>query len=123
MNLKYTETGLWLETIEDTTRVGLSVKGQDDVGEVMFVELPKFDKKINKGENLLSVEGAKAVTEILVPFSGKVKKVHKELEENPALLNSIRQEDNWLVEFTDIQDLDKNSLSEEPWFGHKPEGK
>lgn len=116
MAVYYTESGLWLEEITDGYRLGLSEKGQDDVGEVMFAELPEFGETLKKGDNLLSVEGAKAVTEILVPMSGAVKQVHTELEDDLTLINSADRSQNWILELTDVSDLDETELSDNPWF-------
>lgn len=116
MTVKYTESGLWIEELTDGYRLGLSEKGQDDVGEVMFLELPEFGESLTKGDNLLSVEGAKAVTELTVPMTGKVKKIHKELEDRTDLINSTDRAENWILELTDVQDLEEDKLSEDPWF-------
>lgn len=105
MTVKYHQTGLWIEQRASTYRIGLSEKGQDDIGEVMFVELPEFEGKLAEGDVLLGVEGAKAVTEILSPLNGQIKDVHKNLVEEPELLNSEDKEDNWIIE------LDMNDSS------------
>src|SRR5699024_664200 len=98
MTIKYTKSGLWVEKLEDSYCLGLSVKGQDDVGDVMYAELPDIerDSHLTKDENLLSVEGAKAVTEIVSPLSGTVKDVHKEVEDDTELLNSTDRAENWI---------------------------
>jgi len=121
MTIKYTKSGLWIEKLEDFYRLGLSVKGQDDVGDVMYAELPDFESenRLNKDENLLGVEGAKAVTEIVSPFTGTVKDVHKEVEDNTELLNSTDRAENWIVELTDVEDYDSEALSDDPWFGEE----
>ncbi|MDN6194871.1 MAG: glycine cleavage system protein H [Atopostipes suicloacalis] len=116
MAVKYTESGLWIEEIEEGYRIGLSEKGQDDVGEVTYAELPEFDKDLKKGENLLGVEGAKAVTEIVLPMSGSVSKIHKELEDDTDLLNSIDRSKNWILELTNVYDLNEKDLADDPWF-------
>jgi len=117
MTVKYTKSGLWIEELEDTYRIGLSEKGQDDVGDVMFVELPNFGDDIDIGANLLGVEGAKAVTEITSPVSGSVENVHKELEDESELLNSEDRTDNWIIELTDVLGFNSAELGEDPWFG------
>src|SRR5690625_1908020 len=122
MTVKYTKTGLWIEKLEVNYRLGLSEKGQDDVGEVMFVELPEFGSRIEEGDNLISVEGAKAVTEIVSPVSGLVENVHKTLEDNVDLLNSTDRSDNWIIELTNVEGFESEQLSDDPWFGEgKPE--
>lgn len=119
MTIKYTKTGLWVEKLEDTYRIGLSEKGQDDVGDVMFVELPNFGDNIEVGDNLIGVEGAKAVTEITAPISGSVENVHKELEDKTELLNSTDQNENWIVELSDVLGFQSAEFSEDPWFGEE----
>ncbi|SHE30781.1 glycine cleavage system H protein [Atopostipes suicloacalis DSM 15692] len=121
MTIKYTKSGLWVEKLEDSYCLGLSVKGQDDVGDVMYAELPDIerDSHLTKDENLLSVEGAKAVTEIVSPLSGTVKDVHKEVEDDTELLNSTDRAENWIVELTDVAGYDSEDLSDDPWFGEE----
>lgn len=121
MTIKYTKSGLWVEKLEDSYRLGLSVKGQDDVGDVMYAELPDIerDTHLTTDENLLSVEGAKAVTEIVSPLSGTVKDVHKEVEDDTELLNSTDRAENWIVELTDVAGYDSEDLSDDPWFGEE----
>lgn len=115
MNLKYTESGLWIEKIENGYRIGLSEKGQSDVGEVMYLELPEFGEKLEKGDNLLSVEGSKAVTELVVPMTGSVQKIHKKLEDNTDLINSDNHSENWIVELSNVTAFDEAELRDDPW--------
>ena len=115
MSYKYIESGLWIEEIEDGYRIGLSEKGQDDLGEVMFVELPEFGERMKKGDSLISVEGSKAVTELVVPMSGTVGKVHKELEDSPELMNSSNTDEIWILELSDIADFDETEFTTDPW--------
>lgn len=117
MTIKYTKSGLWIEKLEDSYRLGLSEKGQDDVGEVMYAELPDFGNRIEKGDNFLGVEGAKAVTEIVSPLTGTIENVHKELEDDTELLNSSDRSKNWIVELSNVEGFDSDELSDDPWFG------
>lgn len=117
MTIKYTQSGLWIEKTDDNVRIGLSEKGQDDVGEILYVDLPKFNDKLNDGDNLLGVEGAKAVTEITAPVSGDIVSVHNKLEDNFSLLNSDKREENWIIELTNVLGFNSAELSDDPWFG------
>lgn len=112
MTLKYHQSGLWIEQKEKTYRIGLSEKGQEDIGEVMFVELPDFAKALSAGDVLLGVEGAKAVTEILSPVTGNINSIHKEIEEEPELLNSEDKEDNWILELSSMDTDAFSALSD-----------
>lgn len=115
MTVKYHPSGLWVEQLETTYKIGLSEKGQDDIGEVMFVELPDYGGEVNIGDVLLGVEGAKAVTEINTPISGTVKNVHKMIEDEPELLNSEDKEENWIVELSNVDISAFEALSDKIW--------
>lgn len=114
MTYQYIESGLWIKEIDNGYRIGLSEKGQSDIGEIMYVELPEFGERMEKGDSLISVEGSKAVTELVVPMAGTVGRVHRELEDNPDLMNSLEPEDIWILELSDVTDLDKNEFTTDP---------
>ena len=111
--MKYSENGLWILKEGDNYRIGLSEKGQDDLGEVMFVELPNTLDEVRENDVLLGVEGAKAVTELLSPLTGVVAQFHTELTENPEKLNSTDKKDNWILEIKDIEPDTFEKLSDE----------
>jgi len=112
---KYHSSGIWVEKKDDSYIIGLSEKGQDDTGEVMFVDLPHFGKTVKAGDTLVSVEGAKSVTEIIFPFGGVVQSIHKDVEDNPDLLNKGPKSENWIVELTDVNEEEFDSLNDDPW--------
>ncbi|WP_208560601.1 glycine cleavage system protein H [Marinilactibacillus kalidii] len=112
MSVKYHESGLWIEKMEDQYRIGLSEKGQDDIGEVMFVELPEEGAMLKAGDVLLGVEGAKAVTELTVPMTGTVTAVHEEVEDEPEILNAADKSENWIVELSSEDHEAFNSFSD-----------
>ncbi len=120
MRTKYTDTGLWIDQVGENYRIGLSEKGQDDVGEVMYIDLPEFGEEIAVSDTLIGLEGAKAVTEIVAPISGKVEKVNENLENDYSLLNSKNPEDNWIIELSDVLGINSAEFSEDPWFGQTP---
>lgn len=115
MTYKYIESGLWIKEIENGYRIGLSEKGQSDIGEVMYVELPEFGERMKKGDSLISVEGSKAVTELVVPMSGTVGRVHKELEDDPDLMNDSGSGEIWILELSDVTDFNEAEFTEDPW--------
>lgn len=103
MTIKYHENGIWVERLDDSTyRIGLSEKGQDDVGEVMFAELSVSIDSIKKGDALLNVEGAKAVTEITIPFDATVTAINEAIEDEPSQLNQPDKVSNWIVDVTNV---------------------
>lgn len=116
MTRKYHQSGLWIEKqAGDVFRVGLSEKGQDDLGEVMFVEISAEKGPMAGGDAILNVEGAKAVTELTLPFDMHVSGVHKEVEDEPELLNAADNESNWLLEGTGLSADVFNGLQDKPF--------
>lgn len=110
--VKYSENGLWIKKEADVFVIGLSEKGQDDIGEVAFVDLPETGELKVDGV-LLGAEGAKAVTELTSPISGDIVEVHTELEDKPELLNSTKAEDNWIVKLTSVDEAAVAKLADE----------
>lgn len=108
MTVYYSENGLWLEEVQEGIKVGISAKGQDDLGEVMFVDLTPETTQVEKDATLIGVEAAKAVTELTSPVKGQVVAWNLELSENPERLNSTKKEDNWIVI---LDQVDKELLS------------
>ena len=114
MTVKYHKNGIWIEKMNETEfRIGLSEKGQDDVGEVMFAEVSENNGKLDKGDALLNVEGAKAVTEITIPFAATLKESHTELEDEPNLLNKSDRDQNWIITVEDVDASDWDALDNE----------
>lgn len=115
MTVRYSENGLWIEKVTEGYKIGLSAKGQDDLGEVMFVDITPETKAVAKEETLIGVEASKAVTELTAPFKGTVHSWHDALSENPEQLNSTDRKENWIVILTDVAESDfaKLATSEE----------
>ena len=99
---KYSENGLWIKQDGSEYVIGLSPKGQDDLGDVSFVELLKSES-VTPEDSIISVEAAKAVTELLAPLSGTVVAFHDELEE----------EKNWIVRLNGVDEVEFNALLDE----------
>lgn len=90
---------LWTDkTSEGHTRVGLNDLARNEIGQVTFAEFPNKMTEVEEGDPILSFEGAKAVTEIHSPVSGKVAKVNSDLIEHPELLNEDDPDKTWIVE-------------------------
>lgn len=99
-NLKYTEEHEWLAKDEDgaTVRVGITDFAQTQLGDVVFVELPKVGETVEAGSPLGEVESTKSVSEIFAPISGQVTAVNTELDGSPELINSDPYGAGWIVE-------------------------
>jgi glycine cleavage system H protein len=101
-DLKYTEEHEWLASTEGsaTVRVGITDYAQEQLGDVVFVELPKVGDNVNAGDPLGEVESTKSVSEIFAPISGEVTAVNSALDGAPELINSDPYGEGWIVEIT-----------------------
>ena len=110
--VKYSENGFWIKKEADKYIVGLSEKGQDDLGEVSFIELPETGV-VKTTDTLIGVEAAKAMTDLASPLACTVTAVNEALENNPENLNSADAAMNWIVELTDVTTEDFEALQNE----------
>ena len=96
-NVKYTKDHEWAKIEGDTVKIGLSDYAQDQLGEIVFVELPEEDDTFAQGDEFGSVESVKAVSEIYLPISGDIVAINEDLEDAPELVNEACYEGGWLV--------------------------
>jgi len=97
-DLRYAEDHEWVKTIGDTTKIGISDYAQDQLGDIVFVELPQVGDVLDKGAEFGTVESVKAVSELYMPIGGEVVAVNSELEDAPELVNSAPYDQGWMVE-------------------------
>lgn len=95
--LRYTEEHEWVRVADDEATVGITDYAQSELGDVVFVELPKMDRELERGDRLASVESVKAVSEVYAPVSGRVTAVNTDLVERPELLNQSPYEEGWMA--------------------------
>ena len=96
-DLRYRETHEWTTT-GDTVRVGISDFAQDELGDIVFVELPEVGDTIEQAGEFGVVESIKAVSDIYAPVSGEVTAVNDAVFDQPELVNEDPYGDGWLVE-------------------------
>ena len=107
--LKFTEDHEWIRLEADgTATVGITNYAQEQLGDVVYVELPAVGKEVKKGGEAAVVESVKAASEIYSPADGKVIAVNDKLTGEPALVNSAAQGDGW---FFKLQLEDKGQLA------------
>jgi len=107
-DVKYSKSHEWAKISGDVVIIGLSDYAQDQLGEIVFVELPQNGDTLLKGDELGSVESVKAVSEIYIPVSGEIVEINETLEDAPELVNESCYSDGWLVKVKpdDISELD-----------------
>jgi glycine cleavage system H protein len=96
-NLKFARSHEWALVEGDTVTVGISQYAQDQLGEVVYVELPDTGSEVDTGEELGTLESVKAVSEFLAPIAGEVVEVNQRLEDEPNLVNQDPYGDGWIV--------------------------
>lgn len=103
-----TETHEYIQVLDDgVARVGITDYAADQLGDVVFVELPEVDDEFDQGDSFGTIESVKASSELYLPISGKVTAVNNQLEEDPDLVNDSPFGAGWMVEisFTDAEEL------------------
>ena len=112
--LYYTNDHEWVKVDGDEAYVGLSDYAQDQLGDIVYVELPEIDDEFEKEEAFSAVESVKAAADVFMPVDGKVTAVNEELLDDPALINQDPYE-AWIikVELTDKSQLDELMTDEE----------
>jgi len=96
--LRYLESHEWTTSDDDTVRVGVSDFAQDELGDVVFVELPEVGDEVTAGEPFGVVESIKAVSDLYAPVSGEVVAVNEDLFDRPELVNEDPYGDGWMLE-------------------------
>ncbi len=97
-DLRYTEDHEWARVKGENVTIGVSDYAQDQLGDIVFVEMPGPGDQFKKGDEFGTVESVKAVAELYMPIDGEVVQVNKALEDAPELLNQSPYADGWIVE-------------------------
>jgi glycine cleavage system H protein len=96
MTTKYTEDHEYIRVDGATGTVGITNYAQDQLGDIVYVELPTPGKKLKKGDEAAVVESVKAASEIYAPVSGTVTEVNLALQAEPGLINTAADSDGWI---------------------------
>ena len=94
-DLKFLDSHEWVKVDDNTVIVGISDHAQNELGDVVFVELPAIGDEFVSGDEAAIVESVKAASEVYTPLSGEVIEVNEALEENPEFVNTSPYEDGW----------------------------
>ena len=98
-DLHYTDEHEWIRNLGDNkVRIGISDYAQDQLGDVVYVELPEVDKEVAKDDLVAEIESTKSVGEVYAPFDGTVSAVNDSVAETPELVNTSPYDEGWLME-------------------------
>ena len=102
--MKYTEEHEWLRVDGDVVVVGITDYAAEQLGDVVFVELPELETQVAKGDEIVVIESVKAASDILAPLDGEVVAVNDTLTDNPGLVNEDPTERAWFFKMK-IEDM------------------
>ena len=108
-DLKFLDSHEWVKVDDNTVIVGISDHAQNELGEVVFVELPAIGDEFVSGDEAAVVESVKAASEVYTPLSGEVIEVNEALEENPELVNTSPYEEGWFFKL-EVSDENLGSI-------------
>jgi len=114
-DLKYTREHEWVSIDGSVATIGITDHAQEQLGDVVFVELPAVGDRVEKADAFGVVESTKAVSDVYAPISGEVAEVNDDLPDNPELINEDPYGDGWMVKVTigDKADLDDLMTADE----------
>ncbi len=113
--LLYTKEHEWIRVDEEIGTIGITDYAQHELGDVVFVELPKVGDHITANEAFGTIESVKAVSEIFAPVDGEVVGINSKLQNSPELVNTDPHGEAWLirVKLSDRRDTDKLMSAED----------
>ena len=96
-DLLYTETHEWIKVENGEALMGITDFAQNELGDIVFVELPEVGDEVDKGGAFGSIEAVKAVEDMISPLSGEIIEINEELEDTPEIINQSAFEDGWII--------------------------
>ena len=97
-DVRYTQDHEWARRKGETFQIGITDFAQDQLGDIVFVELPEPGDTFQSGDEFGTVESVKAVSELFMPLSGEVKTINDALEDSPELVNNAPYTEGWMLE-------------------------
>jgi glycine cleavage system H protein len=95
--LEYTRSHEWVRTEDDTATIGITDYAQEELGDIVYVELPEQGDSFDAGDSFGSIESVKAVSDLYTPVGGEVVEVNEALNDSPEKINEDPYGDGWIV--------------------------
>jgi glycine cleavage system H protein len=111
-DLQYTKSHEWVRTEGDTATIGITDHAQEELGDVVFVELPDEGDTFDAGESFGTVESVKAVSDLYAPVGGEVVEVNSALEDAPEKINEDPYGEGWIIKLRTSEEADLLSPQE-----------
>jgi glycine cleavage system H protein len=110
--LQYTRSHEWVRTEDDTATIGITDYAQEELGDIVYVELPEEGATFDAGDSFGTVESVKAVSDLYTPVGGEVVEVNEALNDNPEKINEDPYGDGWIVKLRVSDEGDLLSASD-----------
>jgi len=120
--LGYVDSHEWVRSEGGRARIGITDFAQDQLGDIVYVELPAVGKSFTKGAPFGSVESVKAVSELYMPIGGKVVEINAVLENSPELVNSSPYDQGWMIVVEPSSPDELKALLSAPSYREKLKG-
>lgn len=114
--LQYTRSHEWVRTEDDTATIGITDHAQDELGDIVFVELPETGATFDAGDSFGTVESVKAVSDLYTPVGGEVVEVNEALSDSPEKINEDPYGEGWIVKIQVSGEADLLSASDYEQF-------
>ncbi len=114
-DLKYTAEHEWVKVKGSKATYGITDYAQEELGDIVYVELPEEGDEVGKGDMIGVVESVKTVSDLFTPIAGKIVKVNYDLEDTPELINEEPYDGGWIavIEYEEEDEIDKLLSDEE----------
>jgi len=121
-NLYYTKSDEWLKAEDDIGTIGVTDYAQDQLGDIVYLEIVKKDKKLKQGENLTTIESVKAVSDVNAPVAGEIIEVNEKLLDDASIINKDPYGEGWIAKIK-IENKDelKNLMSAQEYSEYRKE--
>ena len=115
-NLKFTKDHEWIKIDTDKITLGITDYAQGELGDIIFIELPKIGEKFNKGDTIGAIEAVKTVADIYIPIDGEILDINSDIKDSPELVNSNPFDKGWLVKLKAENFSNSNLLTKEEYL-------
>jgi glycine cleavage system H protein len=103
----------WVDFADGVATVGITAHAQDQLGDIVYVELPSVGRKVDKNESVATVESTKSVSDIYSPVAGEVTETNDAPVQDPSLLNGDPEGAGWLYKLSGVTEADLDGLMDE----------
>ena len=114
--MKFTEDHEWLEDVDGVVTVGITAHAAEQLGDVVFVELPEPGTEVSKGDEIVVIESVKAASDILAPLDGEIIEVNQAITDAPAKVNEDPLGDAWFFRMKPADASQMDDYMDEPAY-------